>query len=185
MTSCGSWLYFSLPTQRCFCHPSNHYCLYWAFLCLRRGVSTTGYQPLPGSNFSLPTQRCFRRIRIRSPASPLFSAYAEVFLEDALPTSVSASFLCLRRGVSFLSEKFGSYHDFSLPTQRCFQRLLRLPDPWRLFSAYAEVFLTSRNPLSRWTHFSLPTQRCFSLEISPPVLCRLFSAYAEVFLLRA
>ena len=54
-----------------------------------------------------------------------------------------------------------------------------------LFSAYAEVFLTSRNPLSRWTHFSLPTQRCFSLEISPPVLCRLFSAYAEVFLLRA
>ena len=161
MTSCGSWLYFSLPTQRCFCHPSNHYCLYWAFLCLRRGVSTTGYQPLPGSNFSLPTQRCFRRIRIRSPASPLFSAYAEVFLEDALPTSVSASFLCLRRGVSDLDD---------------FVRQLVV-----LFSAYAEVFLDSgsgaaenaaflclRRGVSRRKRllksqrsFSLPTQRCF------------------------
>ena len=111
---------FSLPTQRCFCHPSNHYCLYWAFLCLRRGVSTTGYQPLPGSNFSLPTQRCFRRIRIRSPASPLFSAYAEVFPGYRPICGTSFTFLCLRRGVSVDEFNAGIAAAFSLPTQRCF-----------------------------------------------------------------
>ena len=131
--------------------------------------------------FSLPTQRCFSVSPRVSVIDWLFSAYAEVFPPARVPRSLTQTFLCLRRGVSFLSEKFGSYHDFSLPTQRCFQRLLRLPDPWRLFSAYAEVFLTSRNPLSRWTHFSLPTQRCFfcGLDCIPPGL--LFSAYAEVF----
>ena len=156
-----------------------------SFLCLRRGVSDTSILQYGRTCFSLPTQRCFSVSPRVSVIDWLFSAYAEVFPPARVPRSLTQPFLCLRRGVSFLSEKFGAYHDFSLPTQRCFQRLLRLPDPWRLFSAYAEVFLTSRNPLSRWTHFSLPTQRCFSLEISPPVLCRLFSAYAEVFLLRA
>ena len=172
---------FSLPTQRCFCHPSNHYCLYWAFLCLRRGVSTTGYQPLPGSNFSLPTQRCFRRIRIRSPASPLFSAYAEVFLEDALPTSVSASFLCLRRGVSRYLAKRVLGFDISLPTQRCFQAAEREVRRKRLFSAYAEVFPISMTSCGSWLYFSLPTQRCFWIRAQEPQKMRLFSAYAEVF----
>ena len=196
---------FSLPTQRCFRHFDSSvrpYLLFsayaevflripsgfgdrLAFLCLRRGVSDTSILQYGRTCFSLPTQRCFSVSPRVSVIDWLFSAYAEVFPPARVPRSLTQPFLCLRRGVSFLSEKFGSYHDFSLPTQRCFQRLLRLPDPWRLFSAYAEVFLTSRNPLSRWTHFSLPTQRCFSLEISPPVLCRLFSAYAEVFLLRA
>ena len=137
-----------------------------SFLCLRRGVSDTSILQYGRTCFSLPTQRCFSVSPRVSVIDWLFSAYAEVFPPARVPRSLTQPFLCLRRGVSFLSEKFGSYHDFSLPTQRCFQRLLRLPDPWRLFSAYAEVFLTSRNPLSRWTHFSLPTQRCFSLEIS-------------------
>ena len=196
---------FSLPTQRCFhqCRKEvagiDLFSAYaevfpgyrpicgtsFTFLCLRRGVSDTSILQYGRTCFSLPTQRCFSVSPRVSVIDWLFSAYAEVFPPARVPRSLTQPFLCLRRGVSFLSEKFGSYHDFSLPTQRCFQRLLRLPDPWRLFSAYAEVFLTSRNPLSRWTHFSLPTQRCFSLEISPPVLCRLFSAYAEVFLLRA
>ena len=213
---------FSLPTQRCFCHPSNHYCLYWAFLCLRRGVSTTGYQPLPGSNFSLPTQRCFRRIRIRSPASPLFSAYAEVFplvrqFESArwsfsLPTQrcfpprgfpfrsnrlFSAyaevfpsvpqrsgrdrSFLCLRRGVSRVQTDLWNLLYFSLPTQRCFCRRIQCRHCRGLFSAYAEVFLSTvsrrrkslpflclrrgvssgHQEASSGSAFSLPTQRCF------------------------
>ena len=176
---------FSLPTQRCFLftrkvnerrrlfsayaevflpraqkRPVPH-----PFLCLRRGVS---------------------QARIQRQLTPqLFSAYAEVFPSSPRSLAHTTTFLCLRRGVSSVCFVCLILGGFSLPTQRCF--LLR--NPWvvvhELFSAYAEVFLTSRNPLSRWTHFSLPTQRCFSLEISPPVLCRLFSAYAEVFLLRA
>ena len=156
-----------------------------AFLCLRRGVSACTRPSLADAAFSLPTQRCFLPLREVWLIPRLFSAYAEVFPDDYDHHLEGGAFLCLRRGVSEKEARLYRYRNFSLPTQRCFQRLLRLPDPWRLFSAYAEVFLTSRNPLSRWTHFSLPTQRCFSLEISPPVLCRLFSAYAEVFLLRA
>ena len=131
--------------------------------------------------FSLPTQRCFRRIRIRSPASPLFSAYAEVFLEDALPTSVSASFLCLRRGVSRYLAKRVLGFDISLPTQRCFQAAEREVRRKRLFSAYAEVFpLVRQFESARWS-FSLPTQRCFPPRGFPFRSNRLFSAYAEVF----
>ena len=152
------------------------------FLCLRRGVSEFGAPLMRRQTFSLPTQRCFSVSPRVSVIDWLFSAYAEVFPPARVPRSLTQPFLCLRRGVSFLSEKFGSYHDFSLPTQRCFQRLLRLPDPWRLFSAYAEVFpppkSLGRSPrtflcLRRGVsspalyrvgdkHFSLPTQRCFS-----------------------
>ena len=155
------------------------------FLCLRRGVSEFGAPLMRRQTFSLPTQRCFSVSPRVSVIDWLFSAYAEVFPPARVPRSLTQPFLCLRRGVSSVCFVCLILGGFSLPTQRCF--LLR--NPWvvvhELFSAYAEVFLTSRNPLSRWTHFSLPTQRCFSLEISPPVLCRLFSAYAEVFLLRA
>ena len=155
------------------------------FLCLRRGVSPGVVAQSTPPLFSLPTQRCFLFTRKVNERRRLFSAYAEVFLPRAQKRPVPHPFLCLRRGVSSVCFVCLILGGFSLPTQRCF--LLR--NPWvvvhELFSAYAEVFLTSRNPLSRWTHFSLPTQRCFSLEISPPVLCRLFSAYAEVFLLRA
>ena len=151
------------------------------FLCLRRGVSEFGAPLMRRQTFSLPTQRCFSVSPRVSVIDWLFSAYAEVFPPARVPRSLTQPFLCLRRGVSFLSEKFGSYHDFSLPTQRCFQRLLRLPDPWRLFSAYAEVFpppkSLGRSPrtflclrrgvstlhiVNHYTNsFSLPTQRCF------------------------
>ena len=152
--------HFSLPTQRCFRFEIRNIeiqslfsayaevflssarwttpCL--TFLCLRRGVSEFGAPLMRRQTFSLPTQRCFSVSPRVSVIDWLFSAYAEVFPPARVPRSLTQPFLCLRRGVSFLSEKFGSYHDFSLPTQRCFQRLLRLPDPWRLFSAYAEVF---------------------------------------------
>ena len=70
---------FSLPTQRCFpidltqpvsgglfsayaevfLSPSRYYHPRLAFLCLRRGVSSTTSSPRSTSPFSLPTQRCF------------------------------------------------------------------------------------------------------------------------------
>mgnify|MGYP005850623277 CR=1 FL=1 len=152
------------------------------FLCLRRGVSFAGLTVYPRDYFSLPTQRCFQ-IPVRStPAVVLFSAYAEVFPPARVPRSLTQPFLCLRRGVSFLSEKFGSYHDFSLPTQRCFQRLLRLPDPWRLFSAYAEVFPPPKS-LGRSPRTFLCLRRGVSYITEPAEqMDTLFSAYAEVFL---
>ena len=91
---------FSLPTQRCF-QPreilSEHRLLFSAyaevfldiykavtvveaFLCLRRGVSSSG-SPKPSLLL-------------------LFSAYAEVFLSCELGGVDICTFLCLRRGVS-------------------------------------------------------------------------------------
>ena len=132
--------------------------------------------------FSLPTQRCFSVSPRVSVIDWLFSAYAEVFPPARVPRSLTQPFLCLRRGVSFLSEKFGSYHDFSLPTQRCFQRLLRLPDPWRLFSAYAEVFPPPKS-LGRSPRTFLCLRRGVSYITEPAEqMDTLFSAYAEVFL---
>ena len=131
--------------------------------------------------FSLPTQRCFSVSPRVSVIDWLFSAYAEVFPPARVPRSLTQPFLCLRRGVSFLSEKFGSYHDFSLPTQRCFQRLLRLPDPWRLFSAYAEVFPPPKS-LGRSPRTFLCLRRGVSYITEPAEqMDTLFSAYAEVF----
>ena len=173
---------FSLPTQRCFLTRTTKpmsgslFSAYAEvfpfysqskrapppFLCLRRGVSAKSSETASAASFSLPTQRCFSG----SNSAPV----------DA------ATFLCLRRGVSFLSEKFGSYHDFSLPTQRCFQRLLRLPDPWRLFSAYAEVFPPPKS-LGRSPRTFLCLRRGVSYITEPAEqMDTLFSAYAEVFL---
>ena len=90
---------------------------------------------------------------------------------------------------------------FSLPTQRCFQTVANLSDPMKLFSAYAEVFLSHststsigdaflclRRGVSSATAaassasaFSLPTQRCFFLLQLDQGRQKLFSAYAEVF----
>ena len=152
-----------------------------AFLCLRRGVSSQRHLLCRVGCFSLPTQRCFSSPRFLRVPFPLFSAYAEVFLEDALPTSVSASFLCLRRGVSRYLAKRVLGFDFSLPTQRCFQAAEREVRRKRLFSAYAEVFPISMTSCGSWLYFSLPTQRCFWIRAQEPQKMRLFSAYAEVF----
>ena len=152
------------------------------FLCLRRGVSEFGAPLMRRQTFSLPTQRCFSVSPRVSVIDWLFSAYAEVFPPARVPRSLTQPILCLRRGVSFLSEKFGSYHDFSLPTQRCFQRLLRLPDPWRLFSAYAEVFPPPKS-LGRSPRTFLCLRRGVSYITEPAEqMDTLFSAYAEVFL---
>ena len=96
-------------------------------------------------------------------------------------------------------------NSFSLPTQRCFYHRPGQRIPWRLFSAYAEVFLerfvsgssietflclrrgvssASRFRASR-TPFSLPTQRCFGEKGDCRDAVHLFSAYAEVFLQKA
>ena len=53
---------------------------YSSFLCLRRGVSLTGLMNEALAAFSLPTQRCFLLLRRQYAVHPLFSAYAEVFL---------------------------------------------------------------------------------------------------------
>ena len=73
----------------------------------------------------------------------LFSAYAEVFLDKDDADGDWGPFLCLRRGVSspyYFDERMAA---FSLPTQRCLPS--SRPWFWRqlLFSAYAEVFLTT------------------------------------------
>ena len=134
------------------------------------------------SAFSLPTQRCFWRCSRLLRRRSLFSAYAEVFLED-----------CGTKG-------FKPF--FSLPTQRCFSLCLSYPTAHALFSAYAEVFLkdcgtkgfkpsflclrrgVSLGGLYIRVHqnFSLPTQRCFFLAEISEIRVMLFSAYAEVFL---
>ena len=111
---------FSLPTQRCFpvvLTAESELPLFSAyaevfppgrpisfldtpFLCLRRGVSITSPSATPASPFSLPTQRCFSRRTKRRSESLLFSAYAEVFLDQLALGGGLATFLCLRRGVS-------------------------------------------------------------------------------------
>ena len=132
-----------------------------AFLCLRRGVSQRENLVSHLWTFSLPTQRCFS---FESPK------------RDEAP-----AFLCLRRGVSLTGSFNPGGLGFSLPTQRCFEKGVLAADLVRLFSAYAEVFLTlgvfwkisktflclrrgvseGREALPREICFSLPTQRCF------------------------
>ena len=152
-----------------------------AFLCLRRGVSSrTAAKRMPPF-FSLPTQRCFYLVKGSEVYIELFSAYAEVFPLEFVPSIDDLAFLCLRRGVSRLAWEDDSKVSFSLPTQRCF--LIRNPIQTAklLFSAYAEVFPSCADrssggcpflclrrgvsDLRRWGpeggDFSLPTQRCF------------------------
>ena len=146
-------LSFSLPTQRCFCYRaiiSSSLSLFSAyaevflghfspafrsgsFLCLRRGVSRGLSILFLYECFSLPTQRCFPRGSSTPPPASLFSAYAEVFLEDHQDRSPELAFLCLRRGVSLKKPTVVSLR--------------------KLFSAYAEVF-PWRSPLN-------PTRRSF------------------------
>ena len=92
---------FSLPTQRCFPCRRLETPHSGSFLCLRRGVSDFGPSGPRACTFSLPTQRCFYIEAVRPDLDPLFSAYAEVFLEFARFTPGNVTFLCLRRGVSF------------------------------------------------------------------------------------
>ena len=151
------------------------------FLCLRRGVSFAGLTVYPRDYFSLPTQRCFQIHQGNRPLGILFSAYAEVFPDDYDHHLEGGAFLCLRRGVSEKEARLYRYRNFSLPTQRCFQRIGVEVRVICLFSAYAEVFprhqaafspadpfLCLRRDVSidtiraeRHLGFSLPTQRCF------------------------
>ena len=132
----------------------------------------------------------------------LFSAYAEVFLDQLALGGCYAAFLCLRRGVSMTELDERRKLAFSLPTQRCFLRTQCLQAVPPLFSAYAEVFpalakyglllspfLCLRRGVSSKSHvpqevadFSLPTQRCFRDSLRQTGGDYLFSAYAEVFL---
>ena len=154
---------FSLPTQRCFfgssgtpnfgslfsayaeVFPYAEDALQWmvAFLCLRRGVSNGIATTYTQDSFSLPTQRCFLSTQKLEFLCWLFSAYAEVFLNDRKTVLKKDAFLCLRRGVSALQRSNIQTRYFSLPTQRCFQMKRRACELVQLFSAYAEVFLSS------------------------------------------
>ena len=154
------------------------------------------------SAFSLPTQRCFYSESTNSPLLRLFSAYAEVFLAPKRRAGKAKPFLCLRRGVSILSDEFVGSGCFSLPTQRCFCLCPCNGLRDMLFSAYAEVFRArTRSPMRSLSFlclrrgvsdlaavdkaictFSLPTQRCFPDRVGCRSLRLLFSAYAEVFL---
>ena len=89
--------------------------------------------------FSLPTQRCFFCGLDCIPPGLLFSAYAEVFPDDYDHHLEGGAFLCLRRGVSEKEARLYRYRNFSLPTQRCFQRIGVEVRVICLFSAYAEV----------------------------------------------
>ena len=131
---------FSLPTQRCFWRrdpDEEGICLFSAyaevfpairavcwqvlpFLCLRRGVSSSGSVQSQFLVFSLPTQRCFFLMYLSALVSPLFSAYAEVFPPAAECSEQRRPFLCLRRGVSKGVCSLTTSSPFSLPTQRCF-----------------------------------------------------------------
>ena len=155
---------FSLPTQRCFLTASRAYpvialfsayaevfpgCICFAifcvpFLCLRRGVSETVSASFALAAFSLPTQRCFLVVPAVGVRDVLFSAYAEVFPGISVPQAICLTFLCLRRGVSTKADEVLAALRFSLPTQRCFL-FSDLGVSWKdLFSAYAEVFLSTR-----------------------------------------
>ena len=151
------------------------------FLCLRRGVSFAGLTVYPRDYFSLPTQRCFQIHQGNRPLGILFSAYAEVFPDDYDHHLEGGAFLCLRRGVSEKEARLYRYRNFSLPTQRCFQRIGVEVRVICLFSAYAEVFPTHTDQRHADRSFSLPTQRCFRHFDSSVRPYLLFSAYAEVF----
>ena len=113
-----------------------------AFLCLRRGVSIQASGGSSPDSFSLPTQRCFPgSLRDRHIGS-LFSAYAEVFPDQMPRRRPRRPFLCLRRGVSVYLDSKKDVGGFSLPTQRCFYPHEARRNRTRLFSAYAEVFLS-------------------------------------------
>ena len=112
----------------------------------------------------------------------LFSAYAEVFLDDLDSVRWKDAFLCLRRGVSEGDRNCRVPRRFSLPTQRCFRlgpflRVLKATFLCLRRGVSAQEGLSGGSP-----SFSLPTQRCFSVISSPDSSYVLFSAYAEVFL---
>ena len=74
----------------------------------------------------------------------LFSAYAEVFPAENAGDPTTATFLCLRRGVSDSRSETSRFSPFSLPTQRCFRSYADYLEAEKLFSAYAEVFLKKK-----------------------------------------
>ena len=193
---------FSLPTQRCFPHRSRRkekprlFSAYAevflseekkrltknAFLCLRRGVSSSCCCLQRDNGFSLPTQRCFLDAALAEEAAdaflclrrgvshlyqtytlspPLFSAYAEVFLVGPVDGLKSVSFLCLRRGVSHCFDAVAYAAGFSLPTQRCFSGSGHRVRGRSSFLCLRRGVSSPKVDQRIEEHFSLPTQRCF------------------------
>ena len=132
-------------------------------------------------NFSLPTQRCFSHEVIELAKKRLFSAYAEVFPEVISSPWQSATFLCLRRGVSWRGSSVVHAVVFSLPTQRCFHQLSQCDEDLLTFLCLRRGVSTYFFLLQCYKFFSLPTQRCFSRILLLKAEQCLFSAYAEVF----
>ena len=133
--------HFSLPTQRCFPPWQDLPRGFLLFSAYAEVFPEFTHPQQEARDFSLPTQRCFQCLWWCLWWCLLFSAYAEVFLrllltldearDFSLPTqrcfqasraslALTATFLCLRRGVSPPQSPGCSPLPFSLPTQRCF-----------------------------------------------------------------
>ena len=111
----------------------------------------------------------------------LFSAYAEVFPSLDTELITRSTFLCLRRGVSKALHTAAPSADFSLPTQRCFQRVWLQVTEIFLFSAYAEVFPLAEQRVAVLLAFLCLRRGVSTMDLPIGRYTALFSAYAEVF----
>ena len=90
------------------------------FLCMRRDVSVAGGLASLGSAFSLHAQRCFLGGLLLLYDLFVFSACAEMFLQEEPTRHTTVCFLCMRRDVSKVDEDKKFDEEFSLLAQRCF-----------------------------------------------------------------
>ena len=114
-----------------------------SFLCMSRDVSLSLRTCFFGLSFSLHAQRCFSWIGSAGIRREVFSACAEMFLNRTKIFSNIISFLCMRRDVSFTARLLRSMRKFSLHAQRCFPSKYENSQRGRVFSACAEMFLSS------------------------------------------
>ena len=70
--------------------------------------------------FSLRVQRCFLRALEQEGSSDVFSACAEMFLQEKLDRLKEEGFLCVCRDVSLILDGREPMGQFSLRVQRCF-----------------------------------------------------------------
>ena len=92
--------------------------------------------------FSPHTRRCFYTHPARTNVDPVFSAYAEVFLDYGSRLKEILCFLRIRGGVSLSTFIMSFITVFSPHTRRCFRHSAVLTHEGVVFSAYAEVFLS-------------------------------------------
>ena len=91
------------------------------FLCTCRDVSLIGTWSSSQSMFSLHMQRCFLLTNVKTALGIVFSAHAEMFLEQDASHIAWGCFLCTCRDVSQYCHFSIVFFLFSLHMQRCFQ----------------------------------------------------------------